>query len=208
MPVYFAIDVSASMAGAAIEALNLQLREMVLMLQEDPIVAESTWLSVIAFSDGAQVVLPLSPVFEASALPALRVGGPTAYGPALRLLGQRIEQDAHRLRDQGVRPRRPIVFFITDGAPTDMSWERDLALLTSEDNPWRPQIIAIGIGSADPDVLSRVGTAAALVAVEKTSPVEALRTLATAMTASVESAERQTLTFTVPSGFVAFQRPL
>ena len=52
-----------------------------------------------------------------------------------------------------------MVFFLSDGQPTDFGWKRALAELTDRRRmPAAPNIIACGMGSAEPRTIAAVAT--------------------------------------------------
>lgn len=79
-------------------------------------------LSVISFSDTAEVLAPLERVSGTAAVPALTAGGGANYGAAFRALAQSIEHDTASLRGRGCKIYRPCAFFLTDGMPNDRDW--------------------------------------------------------------------------------------
>lgn len=148
LPVYLVVDVSASLRGQPIDDLNQALAEAFDALARDSLTSEMLEISVITFSSGARIVLPLCPIREANA-PTLTTGGTTSYSAALDQLRVAIEVDVARLRSDGKKVYRPLVFFFTDGQPTDPGvWEQslnDLRALRAA-----PTILPIGIGPVDP----------------------------------------------------------
>lgn len=153
MPVYLVLDASASMP---MEAVQDGLEELINAVDADAILNETVWLSVLVFSDGAEVVVPMCRPTSLQ-LPRLRRLGGTAYGPVLELLRERIPDDVRSIRDEDGTVYRPLVFFVTDGVPSDINWEYPLNKLTDEAFRYRPRIVAVGIGDVDPAVLRRLG---------------------------------------------------
>ena len=93
-------------------------------------------------------------------LPSLKCRNATSYGAAFNALLQQIPQDVTALKAQHYAVHRPAVFFLSDGQPNDgEGWVRLHAQLT--DHAWfpaAPNIIAFGIGAADPATILRVAT--------------------------------------------------
>ena len=156
LPVYLLLDVSASLTGV-VDDLNDAVAALLTSLEGEPQVAEIARISIITFSDHAEAVLELCEIASAaSRMPRITAGGGTAYGPALRLARDRIGTDLDLLRSEGRRVFRPLLLFITDGAPTDTHWYQDLDALTDPGFPARPTILAFGFSSADPTILRRL----------------------------------------------------
>jgi uncharacterized protein YegL len=152
-PIYLVLDVSSSMEGAPIAAVNGALAEFAAALKTDPQVLETAWVSVITFDSEARRAVPLT---EAGAFhaPALEATGYTAMGAALRLLGDAIDADV-RTRGSDTRGDwKPLVFLLTDGCPTD-DWDAELAEFRARGRS--VNLIAVGCGPAvDTDVLARI----------------------------------------------------
>ena len=67
--------------------------------------------------------------------------------------------DMRFLRDEGYKVHRPVVFFLSDGQPTDFGWKRALARLTDRQRmPAAPNIIACGMGSAERQTIAEVAS--------------------------------------------------
>jgi uncharacterized protein YegL len=155
VPVYLVIDVSASMVNA-IPEVNEAIRSAVSLLESEPLATERVRLSVISFSDTAEVVLPLTRADHIQAPPVLNTQSGTSYGPVLQILRETIAIDVDRLKDDGCRVARPIIFFLTDGQPMDKWWLVELKALI--DSKYRPTLVAFGVGAADPQVLVQVAS--------------------------------------------------
>jgi uncharacterized protein YegL len=157
-PFYLCLDVSASMAGAAIESVNEQMPLLRASIGEDPAIAEVIRFGVITFSDVAQTLLPLCDLSLVEAVPELSVQGRTSYAAAFEHLRKVIEIDYHSSRSAGERWYRPAVIFVSDGRPTDdpERWHSAHQRLTDPGWKRRPNILAFGFGDADSDVLAAV----------------------------------------------------
>ncbi|MFF8474198.1 VWA domain-containing protein [Streptomyces sp. NPDC015414] len=184
LPFYLVCDESGSMAGAGVEALNSSLPQLHAEISTNPTVADKTRFCLIAFSTAATVLQPLTDLSELESLPALSAGGVTSYGAAFRLLKETIEQDVTFLKNQGHQVYRPVVFFLSDGIPTDPDWKTSLRDLNMF--PFAPKIIAFGIGDASAEILSEIGNFKAFIQKDTSiSPAIALREFATSLTRSI-----------------------
>lgn len=144
LPIYLLIDVSGSMSGAPIDAVNAGLRDFETALKSDPHALESAYISVVTFESSAQQLTPLT---EAGAFlaPQLDTGGGTSLGAALKLLGECVDRDVQEKGPASPGDWKPMVFLMTDGEPTDR-WRPELASLKSRQQRKPCNLIAIGCG--------------------------------------------------------------
>ena len=118
LPVYLLVDTSGSMHGEAIESVRNGLQVLVSALRQDPYALETAYLSVITFDNRAQQITPLTELMSFQ-IPELRVNGMTAMGEALSLLADCIQREVVKGSAEQKGDWKPIVFLLTDGAPTD-----------------------------------------------------------------------------------------
>lgn len=119
LPIYLLIDTSGSMTGEAIEAVRSGLQLLVSALRQDPYALETAYLSIITFDSEARQTVPLTdlPSFQ---LPTIQATGLTAMGSALKLLADCIDREVIKKSNENARGDwKPVVFMLTDGAPTD-----------------------------------------------------------------------------------------
>jgi uncharacterized protein YegL len=121
LPVYLLLDVSGSMSGDPIESVRQGMKTLLGELKGDPQALETVWISVITFGSTAQRAVPLTELITARE-PELAAGGSTALGAALRLLMESMRQDVRKTTAEQKGDWKPLVFLMTDGAPTD-DWE-------------------------------------------------------------------------------------
>jgi uncharacterized protein YegL len=153
LPVYILADVSGSMQGTPIESVKSGIRQLHRDLMSDPQAIESAYLSVITFSEAAQQVVPLTEVAQ-FVPPDLVAGGQTNLGDALRLLLDGFDHELVRTTADQKGDWRPLVFLLTDGAPTDTDWPTYAQQLRER----RPaNIIAVACGDqADTNALKQI----------------------------------------------------
>ena len=193
---YIVCDESASMSmNGGIQAINDSLPELHATIVSDPIVVDKSRLSIIAFSESAEVVLPMSKATEIEDMPGVSERTATSYAAAFRTLRETIESDVNLLKSQGFKVHRPCAFFITDGEPTDDGlWQSEFQQLLN--HPFHPHVISFGVDGAQQvgmhPILREIGTLKAFVGVDNVSPAKALaavmRQLANTISASVSGA--------------------
>ena len=153
LPVYILADVSGSMQGTPIESVKSGIRQLHRDLMSDPQSIESAYLGVITFAESAQQVVPLTEVAQ-FVPPDLAAGGQTNLGDALRLLLDSFDHEVLRTTPDRKGDWRPLVFLLTDGAPTDTDWPAYAQQLRER----RPaNIIAVACGDqADTTALTQI----------------------------------------------------
>lgn len=153
LPVYILADVSGSMQGTPIESVKSGIRQLHRDLMSDPQAIESAWLSVITFANSAQQIVPLTEVAQFNP-PELSASGSTNFGDGLRLLLECFDAEIVRTTPDQKGDWKPLVFILSDGAPTDTAWTEYAGSLSAK----RPaNIIALACGDqADVNVLKKV----------------------------------------------------
>lgn len=141
--------------GARAGQLEQFVETLQVSLWENPIVADQVRLAILTFNDSATLSMPLADITEMTTLPSLRaaIRGGTRYAPIFDLLKEVALQDERLLAARGTWVRRPLIIFISDGAPTD----NDAIWLSSHKmlmDSVRPMILAIGLPGADPQIIS------------------------------------------------------
>ena len=143
--------------GPYIGELNAGLTSLLGALQVESFAAAKVRFSVIGFADDARTYLPPTDLRSLTGLPVLEARGMTSYQSAFDQLGYRLSVDVPELKAQGYMVSRPAAFFLSDGAPNaNEDWQSARTYLLSQ--PFRPNILAFGIGQADPGVILNVAT--------------------------------------------------
>ncbi|ONI88025.1 hypothetical protein ALI22I_19975 [Saccharothrix sp. ALI-22-I] len=177
VPVYLAVDVSASMLPL-MDLMNDLLIDAWQGILSDPLLADLVHLGVVSFSSAASVDLPLTPADRIVNLPRLVAGGATHYTAVFQRLVALLHQDVAAMKADGLRVYRPAVFFLSDGRPLDdlHAWSAALEELKTRSVAGGPRIFSVGIGDADPGVVQEVASVsgAALMVRTGASPSEAI----------------------------------
>jgi uncharacterized protein YegL len=124
LPVYLVLDTSGSMTGEPIEALKNGLSTLLTALRSDPHALETAFLSVITFDSDARQVVPLTDLASFQE-PTLTAQGTTSLGESLTLVANCIDREVMKSNPEQKGDWKPLVFFMTDGQPTD-DWQKGL----------------------------------------------------------------------------------
>ncbi|MFB7666924.1 hypothetical protein ACFC1R_23740 [Kitasatospora sp. NPDC056138] len=159
LPAYVVADESASM-GPYQQELSGGVTSLCEGLRAEPMIAAKLRLAVLGFSGDVQVRLALADMRTETAVPQLIIRGMTSYRAAFDDLAARIPADVQRLRGDGYKVHRPVVFFLSDGQPTDgHAWHKPhAALIDKNRTPTAPNVIACGIGDAQAQTMVDVAT--------------------------------------------------
>lgn len=141
------------MQGTPIESVKSGIRQLQRDLMGDPQAIESAYLSVLTFANSAVQLVPLTEV-AAFQPPDLVASGSTNFGDGLRLLLDVFDRELVRTTADVKGDWRPLVFILSDGAPTDVDWPMYAQQLRER----RPaNIIALACGDqADTEALKQV----------------------------------------------------
>ena len=118
LPVYLLLDTSGSMYGEPIEAVKNGVQTLISTLRSDPYALETAYISIITFNSTAQQITPLTEL-AAFQQPSIDASGCTVLGGALSLLAQKVDSEVTKTTAEQKGDWRPLVFIMTDGAPTD-----------------------------------------------------------------------------------------
>jgi uncharacterized protein YegL len=159
-PVALALDVSKSMAGAAIDELNAGLAAFRRTVAEDAVAALRIEVAAITF--GRAISVPQGFVTaDRFDPPLLTAGGKTPLGGALEVALDLIDRRRQAYRRHGVPYYRPWLFLISDGAPTDGErWQVMAERIAAAEAERRLRFYAVGVEGADFRLLGKLATPA------------------------------------------------
>lgn len=171
-PFYVVCDVSRSMwdpdfnKGQPVTPLSVvesALPDMLSVLEQDPVACDTAHLGIIAFGDSPVQILPLTPLSDDPTIPALPRQGATDYASVFGYLDQLLRSDHKHFAQWGLGFYTPVIFFLTDGNPQvngreqpETVWMQQRRLLEASDHPFKPVVVSLGIGSVDPDTVSKL----------------------------------------------------
>ena len=153
LPVYLLLDISGSMAGAPIQAVDQGLGDFVDSVAGEPQALETMRVSLITFDSSATQLVPMCDAMDFS-VPPLKAGGRTSLGAALKLAKDRAEIEVKKNSPQTQGDWRPLVFIMTDGVPTDDNWQEGLNEFKKY--PWGKVVACAAGPSADISVLQQI----------------------------------------------------
>ena len=147
LPFYIVCQESASMGADGIALVNECIKELFRAINSDPVVDAKARVSIVAFNDSAEVILPLTQLSSVATVPGCTASCGTSYAAAFTLLRRQIESDVASLRATN-RVLRPWVFFICDGEPNPGDkWGKAHAALVDPSFHLRPNIVTLGLGA-------------------------------------------------------------
>ena len=161
LPFYLVVDVSYSMEGEKLAAADRILPAVVDALAQNPILVDIIKFGLIDFSDEARVQLPLCDVLDPMlTLPSLSSRGGTSYTAALNTIVTELEGAVASLTSQGFVVHRPVVWFISDGEPSDDEemWQRALSRLRELSEA--PNFIPCAVDGADLNLMASLASRA------------------------------------------------
>jgi uncharacterized protein YegL len=202
-PVYLLLDTSQSMFGAPIQAVQQGVNMIHNELMNNPHAIETVFLSVITFSTVAQQIVQLCSV-EDFKPPTLKADGYTALGAAMTLLDQSLDRELKPNTEGRKGDYRPLVFLLTDGAPTD-EWRGPVAKIKARTVNKIGALVALGCGpNVKMDVLKEISSD--VLKMQDTSP-DAIRQFFKWVSASIQRTSQKIETQPDGGGLEAMPLP-
>ncbi len=156
LPCILALDCSGSMQGEAITQLNFGLKAFEDDLKSDELASQRVQVLVVAFGGNGDVRI-LTPWTDASSFtaPTLSASGNTPMGTAMSLALNEIEQRKEHYRSNGISYKRPWIFLLSDGEPTDPNWEFAAGQCHQQTQEKKAEIFPIGVQGANREKLAK-----------------------------------------------------
>lgn len=146
LPVFLLLDISGSMMGAPVQALQEGVALFKREVENDTFARETVWVGVITFGRQVENATGGLVPIEQFSPPVLEAGGYTPLGQALRLLIETLDRDVKKARIGGEKGDwKPLVFILTDGQPTD-NWQEARAEIVNRKDRKVVQVITVGCG--------------------------------------------------------------
>ncbi len=123
-PCVLVLDCSGSMRGEPIKQLNIGLKALEKELKEDIDASSRVQILIIKAygKDETEVSADWIDAMNFSA-PEMQASGLTPIGKAMELALLKIEEQKCLYDSCGITSKRPWIFLISDGEPTDYEWE-------------------------------------------------------------------------------------
>jgi uncharacterized protein YegL len=150
-PCVLLLDVSSSMQGQSIDALNMGLRAFQQDVAKDSLASRRVEVAIVTFGTGARVVQDFITVDTFTA-PQLQAGGQTHMGAGIDTALTILDQRKATYKNNGVMYYRPWVFLITDGSPygeTDAVVDSARQRVLAEQRSNKVAFFAVGTESAN-----------------------------------------------------------
>lgn len=158
-PLVLILDVSGSMSGAPIDALNKALISFKDEIIKDTILSNRLELAIVAFHDQAEVVRDFDLVQPKTNMPVLEAEGITNMFDGINKAIEIIEDRKQYYKKSEQRYYQPIIVLISDGTPTNTEQQIDdldqKIQSMSDDKKFR--FIPFGVGEgADMQILAKL----------------------------------------------------
>jgi|JI9StandDraft_1071089.scaffolds.fasta_scaffold68216_2 uncharacterized protein YegL len=162
VPVVLVLDCSGSMGGEPIAALQQGLAAMDADLKGDPKAARSVRVLVVQYGGDDEVEVGQWQDVMDFAPPRLVANGRTPTGSAMQRALDEIESQKEELRRNGIAYKRPLIYLMSDGVPTD-DFEGASARSLAAEAANKVAIFPIAVGDdADQGILSKFSARGAL----------------------------------------------
>jgi len=147
LTIFFLIDVSGSMYGAKIGAVNSAMEEVLVDLQDVGGADAQIKMAVLTFSDGCEWLTPQPIDLDANWV-NLSAGGLTDFCAACKELDDKLSV-SHGFMSSASGCYAPVLFLMTDGYPTDDTENGDNGINTLKRNNWYKAAIKVAIAIGD-----------------------------------------------------------
>lgn len=162
VPVYLVLEESSALSETSISAINQAVPEIHRVISIDPLKNESVQVSIVSFSDSAEVLLPLSNLNEVTEFPGIVAKGNVNYRKLFLKIQEVLIDDFSRLSHTVKHYARPFVFILAASNPSDESWREQRERLISDPRFHNPHIVVLGVGEAKVSIMGDIATKTSL----------------------------------------------
>jgi uncharacterized protein YegL len=160
--VYLVLEESSALSEHSISAINQAIPEIHRVISIDPLMNKSVRVSIVSFSDSAEVLLPLSNLSEVVEFPGLVAKGNVNHRELFLKIQEVLIHDFSRLSHSVKHYARPFVFILAASNPTDESWREQRERLINDPRFHNPHIVVLGVGEAKASIMVDIATKAPL----------------------------------------------
>ena len=155
-PCVLVLDCSGSMRGEPIKQLNAGLKALENELKDDIDASSRVQLLIIKAcgKDEAVISSDWTDAMNFTA-PTMEAGGLTPLGKAMELALRKIEDQKCLYDSCGITSKRPWIFLISDGEPTDYDWEIIAKKCREAQKDKRVVVHAVGTQGANLEKLAK-----------------------------------------------------
>ena len=162
VPLVLVLDCSGSMDGAPLAALQQGLEALDKDLKADAKAAKSVRILVVTYGGDDHVDVGRWQDVMDFVPPSLVANGRTPTGSAMNRALQEVENQKDLLRQNGVAYKRPLVYLMSDGIPTD-EWENAAQRCMAAEGSHKVSIFPIAVGDdADRGILAQFSSRGAM----------------------------------------------
>ena len=163
LPCVVLLDGSTSMDGKAIDNLNQGLSILERELKADDVASLRVQLLLLRIGGHSDVEI-LTDWTDASDLsaPQVEANGTTPLGEGVNVALRELEEQKKKYRQNQITYNRPWLFIITDGAPTDLNWERAAEKAVEAEKKGKVVVFPIGTEEADFEILNKFSSRGAI----------------------------------------------
>lgn len=144
LPIFFLIDVSESMVGEQMQAVEDGIATIIKAIKTDPYAIETVWVSIIVFAGQARTLVPLQEVVNFYP-PKFPIGGGTSLSRGLGHLMFELRKNIVKNTMERKGDWKPIIFLFTDGVPTDDT----RSAITEWKNNWQSSANMVAVSFGD-----------------------------------------------------------
>ena len=148
------LDVSLSMRGVSIAALNAGLQSFAKDVKEDRLTSKRAEICVVTFGGKVDVVSEFTSAQD-FAPQTLTASGNTPMGEAINTAIDLIAARQAQYRANGISVYRPVALMVTDGTPTD-NWASAARRIRQGEEQKKFSFFAVGVDGADMDTLAQI----------------------------------------------------
>jgi uncharacterized protein YegL len=153
-PCILLLDISGSMRGQPIAALNTGIVAFKDELAADTLASKRVEVAIVSFGGEVRTVTEFTTV-DAFSPPVLSPGGDTPMGTAINQAIDLLQSRKQAYKASGISYYRPWIFMVTDGGPTD-EWKTAAARIKEGEGSKAFAFFAVAVEGANIGTLSQI----------------------------------------------------